>query len=706
MDYLKKFDEVRNFPNLQMPAPSVCKTEHYIRIKKRSKKNLFPGLMTTASIPLARSTHEQILDCRRGASQQGSYSFTNLKLDGSRHNTDSNDLSVSKHRPINQISSELSFINFGTPSTSRDEYYCLKKETMNQSNNLIVSKEEYRQSQFMIYRGVTLSSTPEFRTFHSTYSHIWTGITGVIRVLESYLRAENIKLAVIDGTQVMRVALNGSTIDGYKQNILSCILSTNGTDRLSPSSASSSTRSRSVITIQVAIRKFLLGKRLQSRAVRNMHTISIQKCARRLSALKAVRFRIALAKSDSDTRWTANLEKLKSWWKNTFLVEVPFFSSSSTHITTNFIEDSDRNISYSMGFTKIVSQGTTASIRSSLPTIRGSQTRLLVFIPSICSPEYIRLSTDRFHALQNMHIACLYQLVDPHVHVLYISPIHLSEEEIGYNESLLLALGIPSSVAGVKRLHYIVPDMIDKLPPHISLSHVLLCSTVALKKIKSFIRLIPNAMIVPSTISWTEKKLSNYLDIPLLSPDPTVATTIMSKSFSMGIFKEACVNISQGTRDIFSTTDFYVSLSSLIISNLEVNRWIFRLNSDINHEGYAYLDVEKLSVISSLRGEVASMIANGDSSAFYDKNVQLEYRKKVLHHLRAELSTIVIICRQDLQGGNWDKFEKRFQLCGLVIDAEQSDIVGFVQGLCFIDPCGAIHVSIFVLNNLLLFLSS
>ena len=52
-------------------------------------------------------------------------------------------------------------------------------------------------------------------------------------------------------------------------------------------------------------------------------------------------------------------------------------------------------------------------------------------------------------------------------------------------------------------------------------------------------------------------------------------------------------NIPIGAHDIYSTTDFYTALAALITSNMEVKRWIFRLNNDHSNESCVYLDVEK-----------------------------------------------------------------------------------------------------------------
>ena len=168
-----------------------------------------------------------------------------------------------------------------------------------------------------------------------------------------------------------------------------------------------------------------------------------------------------------------------------------------------------------------------------------------------------------------------------------------------------------------------------------------------------------------------------------------------------------------------------------------MHRWVFRLNNDYNNETYCYLDVEKLSVISSLRQELADlMIEKKDHvGAWFSKQAQLDIRRRILNCLRHEFVNKVVICRKDLHtsnssssgsgggGGNtkissmnhknhshhhgqhsegsnssvntisWNQFEKFMKLYGMVIEAEPLQPLGHVYGLCFIDPHGGVEVS-------------
>ena len=154
------------------------------------------------------------------------------------------------------------------------------------------------------------------------------------------------------------------------------------------------------------------------------------------------------------------------------------------------------------------------------------------------------------------------------------------------------------------------------------------------------------------------------------------------------VFTDAYVNVPIGAHDITSSSDFYLALPRLIASNIEVRRWIFRLNVDNSNEGYAYLDVDKLSCMAGLRKEMLALLQQHNTNAaqnaekgqgtgkdhdgfagvgaWYNKQVQLDVRKRVMLCIRAEIGTKAVICRRDLHGG-WEQFERFVRQYGTMI---------------------------------------
>lgn len=66
--------------------------------------------------------------------------------------------------------------------------------------------DTYSLHQFIIRKGKTLTTTPEFESYKRLYSGKWGGIQRIIRKLEEFLSKFNIPMAYIDGHEVMKLA--------------------------------------------------------------------------------------------------------------------------------------------------------------------------------------------------------------------------------------------------------------------------------------------------------------------------------------------------------------------------------------------------------------------------------------------------------------------------------------------------------------------
>ena len=84
----------------------------------------------------------------------------------------------------------------------------------------------------------------------------------------------------------------------------------------------------------------------------------------------------------------------------------------------------------------------------------------MIHIPSLSADESLRLGLPHLAAVQNAHICCLYQLLDPAVHLLYVSPCALSGSELAYHDRFLAMLGVSTLP---KRLHFVVPELVSQL---------------------------------------------------------------------------------------------------------------------------------------------------------------------------------------------------------------------------------------------------
>ncbi len=315
--------------------------------------------------------------------------------------------------------------------------------------------------------------------------------------------------------------------------------------------------------------------------------------------------------------------------------------------------------------------------------------RLVIHIPSVTVAEYIRLSIDGLAAIQNSLISCLYQLADRNLHMVYILPFNLSKAEFVYYDRFLSILNVP---AEPKRLHFIVPELVQRLPPHMPLAQMLWHSSKALNKIKLISKRFGNSFIIPSSIGWAEKRIANFLNIPMISPDPTVASTLSTRSFAKKIFMESSVNIPVGAHDIGSEDDFLMALARLITCNIDVRRWKFRFNADFNGESVVFLDTSRFDIVAALRGEMDIMAVKNNSAAWFSRPIQLAARKRVMIQLKTDLAAKVQICRKDIYPC-WEVYMSMVKTHTIVIEAEALQPKGYIDAMCFIDPLGSIQMA-------------
>lgn len=125
-----------------------------------------------------------------------------------------------------------------------------------------------------------------------------------------------------------------------------------------------------------------------------------------------------------------------------------------------------------------------------------------------------------------MQITRIFNLKDPLVDVIYISPFDLSNEIINYYYKIL-ELG---DVTNYKdRLHFIWPENHLRFPSHFSTSRLLIYSPKAIKRILTLIK-NKTSYIVPGYPSNDDILLSTALNIPLYSGDPQQHLLCSTKS--------------------------------------------------------------------------------------------------------------------------------------------------------------------------------
>lgn len=68
-----------------------------------------------------------------------------------------------------------------------------------------------------------------------------------------------------------------------------------------------------------------------------------------------------------------------------------------------------------------------------------------------------------------------------------------------------------------------------------------------------------------------------------------------TKSGSKRIFQSAEISIPFGEYDIYNKDQLYETLAQAITDNLTVQRWLFKLDDEVDGRGSAYCDITNLS---------------------------------------------------------------------------------------------------------------
>ena len=91
-------------------------------------------------------------------------------------------------------------------------------------------------------------------------------------------------------------------------------------------------------------------------------------------------------------------------------------------------------------------------------------------------------------------------------------------------------------------------------------------------------------------------------------PDTTTGNIIYAtKSGAKRIFQLCDIPIPMSAYDIQDRLEFELALARLIVQNLDVNIWIFKMDDEFAARGHASLNVESLKTVIELRKRKVKM---------------------------------------------------------------------------------------------------
>uniref|UniRef100_A0A672N890 IQ motif containing H n=1 Tax=Sinocyclocheilus grahami TaxID=75366 RepID=A0A672N890_SINGR len=188
------------------------------------------------------------------------------------------------------------------------------------------------------------------------------------------------------------------------------------------------------------------------------------------------------------------------------------------------------------------------------------------------------ISLRGFDVLQNPQMGRLCDIRDENIKVIYVSPVHLGEDVLQYYTRLLglqtaIELGHASAPEShcAKRFTIFMPSTGEffSMTRNMCLASLLKYSPRTLQRIKNLIQ-------------------GKHIDAHITHIDD-LAVLYSTKSGGRRIFNSAGVNMPPGKWDIYTLEQ--VSLARLMTEHMEVQRWLFKIDSEVGGRGMAYCDV-------------------------------------------------------------------------------------------------------------------
>ncbi|GMH84334.1 hypothetical protein TrVE_jg5934 [Triparma verrucosa] len=527
------------------------------------------------------------------------------------------------------------------------------QQEIEQIRNYLDMLDQYSLHNFIIWKGSTVTNTPEFSSFKRKYDTFWGSVLGCINLLETLARDYQIQLVVVDGAKCAELAACDAPAI-TEEDLLECIsnkdqvlpiINSQSSDTIKFGTRGTKTFYRNcAIRIQTWVRMCLKVAWYQNEIRRRRAACIVQTSWRRCSAEWRVRAMLVIRRAEQAKAWEKLGEDFGKDWGRVF----------------------DESV-----------DGEDAP-----PCV-------IVHVPSLSLEEYLRLGIPRFPVSQNLQLHRLTDVKRSNVEVIYVAPFPMDDEIVDYYKKILEVGGVE---APHTRFSVVVPENVDIFPSHFPLSAILQYSPHALHRIRQMLR-GKKGYLMPGYQGWQEKKVALSLSIPVLAPKLETFQRFATRSGAKRCFMAADVSVPVGAHDIYDEEDFVVALCKLISSNLDVKRWMFKIDVDYNNVGSAYFDVKHLGCYNALLKERETLfnIHKGDTTCWHLPDVQLLARAKVLKDLRKFLP-LKGVCLGREMFSSFRQFLSHFMRMGGVIEAEPIGVVGRPSVNMLITPNGDVRI--------------
>lgn len=499
-----------------------------------------------------------------------------------------------------------------------------------ESFSINLTNKEYQHRKTLIFYNYCVTTNEEYEHFHEENLDKWGSIVYLFDYLTKLFKKLNLTLIEIYQDKLVELASDEMRIIQNK-DLLMCIsdrdLKNKGLDPSVPNEFYNNIKECFAVKIQLAFRSFQSRKKLKAiqsyfEKIRKIQTIYkssllITKARNRAKDLFEERY----------NDWKNMMTKFKARWD---------IIKSLPHVEIHF---------------NSISTNSSNSI-------------------------YLNTTRNKFLERENNQINRIINLNDPNVEIIYISPHDINNDIISYYSSILGTLGVDNVK---ERFHIIVPSARKTLPPHYSISQLLLLSPDTLNIIKQIIGK-RDSFIIPGNGGKIEVELSMLLNVPILMGDLFQTEASFTKSGAKLIFEANDLPVPLSAWDLKTEYEFYASLAHLICSYLDINVWIFKMDHESNGRGIAYIQLDKITQFLELRRMYSGN--NSYQSVEQQSNQQERFEQSVSEMLKRILPKKVKIVTSLLYK-SWEDYYHDFLKYRGVIEACPTSHPNNIKG----SPC-------------------
>ena len=359
--------------------------------------------------------------------------------------------------------------------------------------------------------------------------------------------------------------------------------------------------------------------------------------------------------------------------------------------------------------------------------------RTIIHLPSLSLSQEQRITSEHFLTRQFSQFSRLCDLRNPHVNIIFVSPLAIPPDLLGYFLSILQVRGVKDPKL---RLKIIVPENLHRLPGHFSLTQALLASPTAYKRLEIAVQ-GQRAYLMPMRVGKDEQDLSVALKVPILGPTYGVTRHFSTKAGARQLFASADMNVPPGA-EIYPATgleharsarflaatkvspskdsarsrqmrtnaeklmallsskqrEMAAKLVALVRENPFVRKWVFKVNDEYDSRGIAVLDLRKVDPLKDVSKRVEALLSPQDASSIENVIVLLTGVRAGLEgdeHVTGLLETHVHIHNKEVYP-TWDSYVRAFASVGGIIEAYPEWVVGSPSANVYIDPLGNIEI--------------